>query len=52
MTRHFDALPDACWLLGFVAVAFGVGMVSVAAGVIVAGLLLCLVGFVLGAGGD
>jgi len=45
-------MSDVAWFLGLIAVAFGVGMVSVAAGLIVAGLLLCLIGYVLGSVSD
>lgn len=38
-------LPDILWLVGLFLVAFGVGMVTVPAGVIAGGVGLCFVGY-------
>lgn len=43
-----QVIPDVFWLTGLAAVAFGIGLVFMPAGIIAAGLGLCFTGWVLG----
>lgn len=45
-------LPDVLWLVGLGAIAYGIGLYSVPAGVIAGGLGACFLGFIVGRAGD
>lgn len=38
-------VPDFLWILGLAAIAFGVGMIALPAGVIAGGVALCFAGY-------
>lgn len=51
LKRVASGVPDALWLMGLTAIAAGIGLIYLPAGVIAAGLSACFVGYAM-AGGD